>query len=311
MDNIISVSGSIKALEKEFLTADELARAVQSGSFGEFAAALADSRYKLPQNPSKAEELADLFEEFTAQLAGEMRRNLPEDMCRYFLLDYDYHNIGLIARKDSSTTEREKNYAIHSSVDFFTLKASVENNNYKDIPEYLKGVLRFVHDNMGAEDLLFSLRKMYYGIAAGLLEGYRSDFIWKYLQVEIDFANIATFIQQGISGAVSGKSFFIDGGQIRIERFIEENVLWEAVSRTYRKTSVPVTAESYDFARYSAMIDYVKTGRLIPYGIETVFAYFAGRRAELDNVKRLALGKFYGVDPKVLSEWILPPYQYI
>ena len=311
MDDIISVSGSIKSLEKKFLTADQLSRAVQSRSFTEFAAALADSRYKVPQSPSRAEEVANFFEGLTAELVDEMHRNLPADIYRYFTLEYDFHNMGLIARKETHAAEKGKNYTVHSSVDYFTMKSSVENNNYKDIPEHLKDVLSFVHDNMEAEDLSLSLKKMYYGTSVRLLKEFRSDFINRYLGIEIDFANMATFVQQKMAGIQSGKGSFIDGGNIKVERFAAENVLWEAVGKAYKKIPVPVTVETCDAARYTAIMDYIKTGRLIPYGIETVFAYFAGRRIELDNLRRLAFGKFYGVDPKVLSEWALPPYQYV
>lgn len=312
MDDIISVSGSIKSLEKKFLTADELARAVQSKSFGEFAGVLADSRYGvLPQSPARTEELAEFFENFTAELVDEMRRSLPVDLYRYFLLRYDYHNLELIARRDAHTAEKEKNYAVHSTVDYFTLKTAVESGNYKEIPAYLKGVLSSMRKNRETGDMSLYLKKTYYVTAAGLLGSFHSLFIDGCLRIEMDFANIATFIQQKMSGVQYVRDYFIDGGNIRIERFSAEDVLWEAVGKKYRKAVVPVTADTYDVTKYEAVMDYVKAGRLVPYGLETVFAYFVGRQVELENVRRMALGKFYNVDPRVLSGWVVPPYQYL
>lgn len=311
MDDIIAVSGGIKSLEKKFLATDELARAVQSKSFGEFAGLLANSRYRMPQSPAKAEELTEFFETLTADLVKEMHKNLPVEIYRYFLLRYDYHNLKLIAETDADAAKKEKNYAVHSSSDYFTLKSALENNNYKDVPAHLKDALSFISKNREAEGLLLSLKKMYYRTAGELLRGFHSGFIDNCLRIEIDFANISTFIQEKMAGVQAGKDFFIDGGNVKKERFSTEEILWDAVGKQYQKVAVPVTAEGYDIARYTAVMDYVKAGRLVPYGIETVFGYFVGRQAELDNVRRMALGKFYNVDPKILSEWAVPPYQYV
>jgi len=311
MDDIIAVSGSIKSLEKKFLTTDEIARAVQTKNFNEFAGLLANTRYKiLPQNPAKTEELTESFEALTTSLVEEMRKDLPPEIYRYFLLRYDYHNLKLIVKKALDGKE-EKNYAIHSSVDYFTLKSAAENNNYKDIPAHLKDVLSFISKNRQTEKLLLSLKKMYYKTAGVLLKDLRSDYIDSYLCIEIDFANIATFIQGKMSGGQAEKEFIIDGGNIKKTRFVNEEVLWNAVNTEYKNIAPPFSAEEYDIVRYTAIMNYIKAGRLVPYGIETVFSYFAGRQIELENVRRMALGKFYNVDPKVLSGWAILPYQYV
>ncbi len=308
MDDIIAVSGSIKSLEKRFLSADEMAKVVQSKGFSEFVSILAHSRYnELPQNPAVAEELTEFFEELTADLVEEMHKNLPPDIYRYFLLRYDYHNLKILL--DRKTGEEEKNYAVHSSVDYFTLRSALENDNYKDVPVYLKDVLSLISKNREAEGLLLSLKKTYYDTAGELLRSSHSEFLDGYLRLEVDFANISTLIQIKMLGEELKKGLLIDAGGIKRERFFNEDVFWGSVDKVYH-IKVPITAEDYDIARYTAIMDYVKTGRVIPYGIETVFSYFVGRQVEMDNVRRISLGKFYKVDPKVLSEWAIPPYQY-
>jgi len=309
MGDIIAVSGSIKSLEKSFLTAGDVAKAVQSKGFNEFVSVLAHSRYNvLPQNPAKAEELTEFFEKLTAGLIEEMRKNLPSDIYRYFLLRYDYHNLKLLL--DKETGEEEKNYAVHSSVDYFTLRSALENNNYKDVPVYLKDVLSLISENREGEDLLLSLKRMYYKTAGTLLKSSHSEFLDRYLHLEIDFANISTLIQIRMLGENLKKGFLIDGGGIKKERFFNEDVLWGMIEKKYHNIKVPITAEDYDIARYTAMMNCVKRGRVIPYGIETVFSYFVGRQVEMDNLRRISLGKFYKIDPKVLSEWVIKPYQY-
>ncbi len=310
MDDIIAVSGSIKSLEKGFLTADEVAKIIQTKRFSEFTDLLANTRYAVPKNLAKAEELTDFFEKLTADLVEEMRKSLPPEMYHYFILWYDYHNIKLVAERGKGEKE-EKNYAIHSSVDYFTLKSAVESKNYKGVPAYLKDTLSFIFRNRGAEGILLSLKKMYYRTAGELLKGFHSRFIDNYLSIEIDFANISTFIQNKMQGEQMKKEFLVDGGNIKKERFFNEDILWRLIDKEYPDVKVPITADNYDISRYTAIMGYIKTGRVVPYGIETVFSYFKGRQVEMDNVRRLALGKFYSVDPKILSEWVIPPYQYV
>ena len=68
--------------------------------------------------------------------------------------------------------------------------------------------------------------------------------------------------------------------------------------------------ENFEIERYKVIMNYLKKGRVIPYGIETIFSYFVAREIELDLVQRLFTGKFYNVETAILKKWVIPPYQW-
>ncbi|MBN1444964.1 MAG: V-type ATPase subunit [Candidatus Omnitrophica bacterium] len=310
--DMIAVSGKIKSLEKKFLTAAETIKLAQVKTFGEFTGMLSGSHYQIPQNISGIEELSGFFENASALFYEELRKTLPPALYRYFLLKYDFHNLKVISlRKDGA--KEEKIYSVHSAVDYFTMKEAFQSKNYKEIPAYLKPALSAISRIQDEGSILLHMKKAYFKTAAGLLKEFESGFIDDYLRIETDFANISTFIQQEMADTgKGGAEMFIEGGKIRKEKFSSGEILWGAVNSAYRGAVVtPVTAENYDIERYKALVNHIKTGRVVPSGIETIFAYFAGRHIEMDNVRRLAEGKFYNVSPDVLSQWALPPYQYV
>lgn len=308
----LAVSGKIKSLEKKFLTAAEIVKLVQAKTFGEFMGMLSGSHYQPPQNISEIEELSGFFENASVLLIEEMRKNLSPALYRYFLLKYDFHNLKIISVMQD-TAKAERNYSALSMVDYFTIKEAFQSKNYKDIPAYLKPALSAVSVMQDKEDISIHLKKAYLKTAAGLLKGFDSGFIDDYLRIETDFANISTFIQQDMADTgKGGAEIFIEGGKIRKEKFSAGEILWDAVNSAYKGTvTTPVTAEDYDIERYKALINHIKSGRVFPSGIETIFAYFAGRQIEMDNIRRLAEGKFYNASPDVLTQWVIPPYQYV
>lgn len=309
--DIIAISGKIKSLEKKFLNSAEIAKLAQVKTFGEFASLLSDSFYKIPANISGIEDLSGFFENTSVLLSEEMRKNLPVDLYRYFLLKYDFHNLKIISTMQDEKAERY--YSVHSIVDYFTMKEAFQSKNHKDIPAYLKHALSAISGMQDKDNILLHLKKAYFKTAAVLLKEFESRFIGDYLRIEIDFANISAFIQQdmaGLGNSVAG--MFIEGGKIRKAKFSAAEILWDAVNSTYKgAVATPVTAEDYDLERYKALLSHIKSGRIVPSGIETVFAYFTGRQIEMDNIRRLAEGKFYNVNPDVLSLWAIPPYQYV
>ncbi len=309
--DILAVSGTIKSLEKRFLTQADISKLAQVKTFGEFTGLLSASFYQIPPNISGIEELSEFFENASVLLAEEMRKNLPPALYRYFLLKYDFHNLKIISAMQDE--EAERYYSVHSIVDYFTMKEAFQSKNHKDIPAYLKHALSAISGMQDKENILLHLKTAYFKTAAGLLKESESGFIDGYLRIEVDFANISSFIQRDMAGTVkSGADLFIAGGKIRTEKFSSGEILWEAVNSSYRGAiATPVTAEDYDLERYKALLIHIKNGRIIPSGIETVFAYFAGRQIEMDNVRRLAEGKFYNVSPDVLFLWALPAYQYV
>ncbi|HNS33049.1 MAG TPA: V-type ATPase subunit [bacterium] len=307
--DIISLSGRIKSLEKRFLNTDALEKLLEAKNFQEFAGLLENSFYAISGHINSYEELTSFFEDSRGLLTGEMSRVLPRPLYNYFVLRYDYHNLNLLAEN----REEANKYSEYSSVQFLVLREALKTNNYKDIPYYLKNSLSIIgkRGETNASDLSFLLKKSYCKVANQLLKTQNSVSIEYFFGIEIDFVNIASFIQKNISDGLLEQNCLVEGGNIRKERFLNEDILWKSVNTQYHKTAVPVNAGNYEMERYRTLMEYISRGRVVPFGIEPVFFYFAARDIELENVRRLAIGKFYNIEAKILSEWGIFPYQYV
>ncbi|HOL21418.1 MAG TPA: V-type ATPase subunit [bacterium] len=305
--NILSVSGRIKSLEKKFLTDDDIARIVNAKTLTEVAGILASTHYQLP-SIAKPEDISDYFHIIILNLIRDMQKSLPEKLYHYLLLRYDFYNLKVVL--DNYRTGKEsRNYVPYSSVDYFTLKEAFIKNNFKDIPSHLKPLVAFISKNRDKEDVMLLAKCIYWETAKNLVKTQRSDFIDGYIKIEIDLSNIGTFIQQQVAGNPLDLSSIVDGGRIKKEKYVREDVLWSAVNMTYH-IKTPITVDEYDNVKYNLIMGYIRNSRVVPYGIETIFSYFLARQIEIDNLKRLILAKFYNIEPDVLDNWKLPAYQY-
>ncbi|MCM8829634.1 MAG: V-type ATPase subunit, partial [Candidatus Omnitrophica bacterium] len=307
--DILCVSSMIKSLEKKFLKQDDIVGIVNAKTLNEVSSILATTHYQLP-SITKPEEIYSFFYTITMDLIKDMYKSLPEELYFYMLLGYDFHNLKLVV--DNYRTGKEsKNYIPYSSVDYFTLKNAFSKKNFKDIPSHLKSLVVFVSKNRDMQEVILRAKKIYWEIAKNLLKSQQSDFIEEYIKIEIDLSNIGVFIQQQMAGVPLDLSFIVDGGKIKKERYMREDILWEVARMVYHGLKTPITANEYEMIRYNLIMGYIRNGRVSPYGIDTIFSYFLARQMEMDNLKRLIFGKFYNIKPEILDDWKLVPYQYI
>ncbi|MCM8761999.1 MAG: V-type ATPase subunit [Candidatus Omnitrophica bacterium] len=307
--DILCVSGRIKSLEKKFLTEDDILRIVNAKTLNEVSSILAATHYQLP-SITKPEEIYSFFYTSTIDLIKDMDKSLSEELYFYLLLRYDFHNLKLVL-DNYKTGKESKNYVPYSSVDYFTLKDALIKNNFKDIPPHLKPLVVFVSKNKDMQEVLLRAKRIYWETAKNLVKTQHSDFIDNYIKIEIDLSNIGVFIQQQMAGIPLDLSFIVDGGKIKKERYKREDILWSTAGMLYRGLKTPITVNEYDIIRYNLIMGYIRISRVYPYGVDTIFSYFLARQMEMDNLKRLIFGKFYNIEPEILDDWKLSPYQYI
>ena len=307
--DMISASGRVKSLEKKFLSAGTMDKLIQANSYGDFAGMLSSSFYDIPPGAKTPGEIEEVFEKSRAALTGEMHKNLPEHLYNYFILKYDYLNLGLLVENQPNG---EKRYTDYASVDYRILREAFKTGNHKNLPPFLKKPAALIagNKNGGMEDMSLFLKKSYLDTARELIERENSSMISYYWGIETDFSNIAVFIQKKISGVRPEKDDFAEGGHIRKERFAGGDSLWEDVKKEYRGTEAPIGAEIFEREKYNCIMRYIVRGRAVSFGVETVFFYFAAREIEMEIVKRLAMAKFYNIPPQTLSEWGVSCYRY-
>ncbi|MCX8082345.1 MAG: V-type ATPase subunit [bacterium] len=309
MMDVFCTSGKVKALEKTSLTAADISKILNAKTFSEAISILNGTIYQFPQNIISQNDIYNFFNGITQNLIKDMRRFLPEELYYYFLLPYDFHNLKLIIDNYRKGKE-SKNYIPFSFIAYFILKEAFEKNNFKDIPLYLKPMVEFGYKNRNNEYVLLMARKIYWDTVKNLVRTQHSDFINGYIKIEIDLSNIGIFLQQKISGLPLDINVLSDGGNIKKERYERDDVLWTYVNMVYPGLKTPIDVDGYDMVGYSLLMNYLKYARVIPYGIEPIFAYFSAKNIEIDNLRRILLGKFYNIEVGKIGEWVLPAYQY-
>lgn len=299
--DIYSESGRIKSLEKKFLTYQQIQKLIEVKNITEFTAITEKSFYKLSSNITSADEISEFFNKEKENFYKEVEKYAPS-LFKIFLLKNDFFNLKLIA-------EGKENYVYPGNLPGTILKRSVEERKI-EVPDFLKKGVEIVKGKKDIEEKLLNLKNEYYIQLYNILNSYRSEFIERYGKIEIDFANLSTYILKKRKDEKIIISFLIKGGNIKREKFLQQENLFKSFKSEYKIIKTPVDEENFEIERYKVIMNYLKKGRIIPYGIETIFSYFVAREIELDLIHRLFTGKFYNVETEILKKWAIPPYQW-
>lgn len=299
--DIYSESGRVKSLEKKFLTSQQIQRLVEAKNIGEFVSIAEKSFYILPLTVSDIEEIIEYFSKERESFYEEIEKHAPS-LLKVFLIKNDFFNLKLIA-------EGKEDYIYPGNLPPQILKRSVEEKRI-EVPDFLKKAIIILKMEKDIEEKLLRLKNEYYSQLYNLLTNFNSDFITGWGKIEIDFANLSTFIIKRKKEEKIDKKDFIENGNLKREKFINEEILFKSLKSHYREIKIPVNEENFQIEKYRITMNYIKRGRIIPSGIETVFSYFIAREIEMETVQRLFSGKFYNIEESRIKNWVIPPYQW-
>ena len=299
--DIYSESGRIRALEKKFLTSKQVQSIIEAKNIGEVISILEKSFYKFPSPILNTEEIIELLDKERNFIYEEIEKISP-DILRIFLLKNDFFNLRIIL-------ENKSNYVLPCNLPGQILKGYIEGNK-GNIPDFLKKGVKIVKSEKNIEEKLLDLKNEYYIQLYNLLTAFNSSFIEKYGKIEIDFANLSTFILKKKKGEKIVSSFFIRNGNTRAEKFLNEEAILKSLTKEYKITDIPINEESFEIIRYKAIMNYIKEGRIIPYGIEVIFSYFIAREIEVEIIQKLLISKFYNIDENILKKQPVIVYQW-
>ncbi len=158
------------------------------------------------------------------------------------------------------------------------------------------------------KDKLLFLKIDYYQILYEIAEKI-SEFLKNYVKIEIDFANLEIYLNLRIFEEKIEISRFIKNGNIKIEKFLEEESLKKAFISEYKK-DIDFVEEKIEIEKYRIIIEHLKKGRIKPFGIDKIISFYIAREIEIKNLQNLALSKFYKQEEDFLKRISMKPYQY-
>jgi V/A-type H+-transporting ATPase subunit C len=301
MNNIYFLSGKIISLEKKFIDSERLKKIIESKTFEEFVNALEGSFFKIP-SVSNASGILNFFESERIKLFEEIRKINDERIINFFSLKYDYYNLSLIVLN-------KENFSFYGVLNPYTLKYAFEKNDLSKIPDILFESFAICKSKIPLDEKLLYLKNDYFKKIQIIAEKI-SKFTENYLKIEIDFANIQNYLNRKLSEKKINKNDFIKGGFIRIENFIDEASLWKEISFKYKKIEIPLNEENIERERYKTLIEFLKIGRIKPYGIDKIISFYKAREIEIENMQKIAISKFYRESEDFLKKISFPLYQY-
>lgn len=301
MLDIYFLSGRISSLEKKFIDYERLKKIIESKTFEEFINLLDGTFYKFPV-VSNLEEILKFFENERLKIVKEIRETFEDEILDFFLLKYDYYNLAVIV-------EGKESYSFYGTVNFYKLKEGYEKNDLSVIPEILIDAFRIIKSKEAIDEKLLLLKIDYYRKIYKIAESI-SEFLKNYVKIEIDFANIETYLNKVLyEKRIEGKDI-IENGEIKKEKFFDDEKFWQKLKTKYKKIKLPLNEKNFEIEKYIALMDYLKEGRIKPYGIDKIISFYIAREIEIENLKKITISKFYRQDEDFIKSIMMPIYQY-
>ncbi len=300
MLDIYTLSGRINSLEKKFINYEKLKRLIESRTIEEFINLLEGTFFKIP-HISVPEDILNFFENERLKLIEEIKKTFEGEIVHFFLLKYDYHNLAVIV-------EGKENYSFYGNINFYTLKEAFQKNDISKIPEFLKSGFKIIRSSEQIKNKILLLKIDYYQTLYKIAEKI-SEFTKNYVKIEIDFANLETYLNLKIFEEKIEFSKFIENGNIKVAYFLNEDILKKSFNSKYKK-EIQFSEINIEIEKYGILIDYLKVGRIMPYGIDKIISFYIAREIEIKNLQNLTLSKFYKQEGDFLNKISIKPYQY-
>ena len=301
MLDIYFLSGKINSLEKKFIDYEKCEKLIESKTIEEFVNLIEGTFFKLPSHIMKVEEIFEFFENERIKLLEEIKKIFDGKFLYFFLLKYDYNNL-------ANLIENKNNFFICGITDFYILKDAYINNNFSKIPEIFKDIIIKIKSQNQVEEKLLTLKIDYYEKIYEISKKI-SDFINGYVKIEIDFANLGTYLNLKLFEKKIEVEKFIKSGKIKRESFLDEEKLKKSFFSVY-KNQLILSEEEIEMERYKMVIDYLKYARIKADGIDKIVSFYLAREIEIENLQRLTISKFYKQDENFLRKIMIKPYQY-
>jgi V/A-type H+-transporting ATPase subunit C len=321
----LHISARLKAMERNLLNREKLLRMIAAKSGEDAVKVLTENGW----GEFDAGDLSALEEQIEFQ-----RKDTFELLSRYvplpgiidaFRLRYDYHNLKTIV-KASALGEQEENILSDAGcIPAAKLRTIFREKLYHELEPVMRSGLVQAVDLLARtgdpqlSDVLLD-RAMFEQMQC-IAEQTGSDFLMGYIRLLIDLANLRVAVR----AASAGKGFdylrraIIPGGSILPDRLYDD-ITGDFISQVFvgEYLSAPAAAgvaalsgggmAGLDLACDDALMRYLRSARLIPFGEAGVISYLLARESEFTAVRTVMSGRAGGLGEEQISERLRMSY---
>lgn len=324
MDKIqfIQATTRLRVLETRLLDRIKLDRMIDSPSSENALKILQDSNYGSGVNVQKPQEFESLLGEELKQLYSLMYEICPlKELVDMLAVRYDYHNIKVLLKAKALDKDFDNLLASVQTVPVTKIKEYLEGEKV-ELPAAMKEAIDRARDVYSKDqdpqqiDIMMD-RYMYQDIlerAKLIGDPYAID----YFKTVIDFNNIKTFLR--VRKQNKSRPFLmealLDGGFIDKNDIIplSEEPLEQLANKMPGKRYDDLFSKGVDEFRVQGnitglerqmenyLMNYIKKGKYVTFGIEPLFSFLFAKETEIKNVRIIMVGKINNIASSLIRE---------
>lgn len=314
----------LRVLETRLLDRIKLERIIDSPNAESALKILFDNNYGgQVSGVQKPEDYELLLGEELKALYQLMYEITPEkSLIDLLSVRYDYHNMKVLLKAKALNKQLDYLLAPNSIVPAETLKECIQTENYKLLSEIMKEAIETTESvykkSIDPQDIDVVLDRYLYKDMIQRAQLIGDAYAIDYLKTTIDFINIKTFIR--IRKQKKERQFLsevlLEGGSIECSVFLGlmsdpvenlvvklaytkyHNILKEGFEEYAKSKKVNTLEKLMD----NYLMDYIKQGKYVSFGIEPLFSYLLAKETEIRNVRIIMVGKINNIAPTVIRE---------
>ena len=319
------LSARLKAMEKNMLTREKLARLISARTDEDAVKLLTESGW----SGFEATDLVALEQEISHQ-----RKTVFDLIYSYapdagiidlFRLKYDYHNIKVLIKSTAQGLDGRSLLSNAGTIDPVALTNMFNEQNYNRMHPLMGTAVQEAADLLARTgdpqlcDLLLDSAMTAQMLA--FAKASESEFLLGYVKLSIDLGNLRVltraamtkkgfdFLQRAI---FSGGN--VDCSQVRevtpdlLRSLFGFGALSDASDAAAEALSTGGALAGLDMACDNALIEYIRASRLIPFGEATVISYLLAFEAQLVAVRTVMVGRASGLREEQISERLRMSY---
>ena len=250
------------------------------------------------------------------------------EMFKIFRYKYDGHNLKTIIKAQSCGNSTEGLLSPLGTVDEKTLLQGLRDGDFGELePRIAQAALQARETLAKTNDpqmVDIIIDRAVLESMSALAGQYKSKFLTRLVNANIDIANIRSFVRIKRIGKDLRflKEVLADGGSIAVPRYLElfpktfddffemldGTPYGPALSGAYDAIKNHGTLSEFEKLCDNFMVEVLKESRFIPFGIEPVLSYLLAKENEVQAIRIVMASKIAGVDPDKITERLRETY---